>query len=682
MNDFDYKVHIVSPIKNADINFLNEISRQYPNSKILVEVNNTRGLSSTLAKALKDNIYFRVAGGYTKERVKIYKDVTFRDGSKADYFYDSVIYSRNELINILREIEKIENGINSSWTDLQKVIYIYTILEGEIMYDPKYEIQPSSEIRTLRGLLSKKTVCAGYAMIFKELLDRQKIECEYVEGVINKDINSNVKHRGHAWNIITLNGRKYGVDLTHENSNYRRGSFHTFNYLGTNKESFCQSHYPYYFEETQNYEDTLSELDINLINKFYNLILIDKEYKKTLYTIKRKDGSLCTICHIGSIVSDDNKVYHRYFYLDGLPGTNKQPSILYSDFNMTEFIYSKLHGKGQEYTHNMQYAIANRLFSNKNINDSKNRQTSYIGNPFDKNNNEVENIEKDQKSMDDVYYPTKVFIREDGSVFILEHTYNVDTIYGMMYSYNVYELINNSGEYILKTSTVCSENNLIEDNRNCIPNILLSREHINESCEYYHGYIGYCNKNGNVLLNKDIFNILEQSAEDIFRMEKYSFRIPSYSELKHNLLDYDVNFKNRRVINKYTKNEITDKRKLKDIAFSRFWAQALDVISVYNSSYIFSEEIENFYTNLFTSISISIEENGYIDTKRILEDMVSTKFIFAPMIVVNLFSSVDKVNYIYEYLTGNKPKKEHEALYNLDYASRLIGIFNNTNRRK
>lgn len=35
------------------------------------------------------------------------------------------------------------------------------------MYDPKHEQKLSSETRSLRGLITKNTVCAGYAMILK-----------------------------------------------------------------------------------------------------------------------------------------------------------------------------------------------------------------------------------------------------------------------------------------------------------------------------------------------------------------------------------------------------------------------------------------------------------------------------------------------------------------------------------
>ena len=58
------------------------------------------------------------------------------------------------------------------------------------MYEPKSERMSDSSVRSLRGLISKNTVCAGYALILKEFMDRSNIKCEYVEGhtELDKDV--------------------------------------------------------------------------------------------------------------------------------------------------------------------------------------------------------------------------------------------------------------------------------------------------------------------------------------------------------------------------------------------------------------------------------------------------------------------------------------------------------------
>ena len=94
-----------------------------------------------------------------------------------------LVKTRNEAIQIISEMEKIEEGLKGqNFDQLEKIVYIYGKLKSGIMYDPKYEYKSSKDIRSLRGFITKKTVCAGYAVMFKEMMDRQGIECHYVSG--------------------------------------------------------------------------------------------------------------------------------------------------------------------------------------------------------------------------------------------------------------------------------------------------------------------------------------------------------------------------------------------------------------------------------------------------------------------------------------------------------------------
>lgn len=200
----DYQYKITFKLNEPfGINYIKNICNQYPNSKILVEVKNTKGITSSMMRQLGSNIAIRIAGGYDEERIARYgKDLHW----SSNYYNEAVIYTKNQAIKILEEIEKIESGLNKNWSDIQKLIYIYDRLKREIMYDPKFERKPSSEIRSLRGLITKQTVCAGYAMILKEFMDRNDINCEYVEGHTKIDSNGQ-RTGGHAWNIVTIDGK-------------------------------------------------------------------------------------------------------------------------------------------------------------------------------------------------------------------------------------------------------------------------------------------------------------------------------------------------------------------------------------------------------------------------------------------------------------------------------------------
>ena len=113
-------------------------------------------------------------------------------------------------MHIVSSMEQIEKGFEGqNFSPLEKFVYIYEKLRTGIKFDPKNETKPSSEIRSLRGFITRETVCAGYAVMLKELLDRQGIECHYVSG------------SGHAWNIVSFDGKKYyPIDLTWDSNKY------------------------------------------------------------------------------------------------------------------------------------------------------------------------------------------------------------------------------------------------------------------------------------------------------------------------------------------------------------------------------------------------------------------------------------------------------------------------------
>lgn len=182
MSNFDVKF-TPDTLTPSAIQRLNNIKRSDPSQKILVDIPNTKGISSEMLKTLDPGVSIRIAGAYDEERVKRLGGVKYSNGETGQYYTDAVIYSRNEVITILSAMEKIEKGFEGQdFTKLEKLVYIYDKLKSGIMYDPKHEGKKSSETRSLRGFITRETVCAGYAVMFKEMLDRQGIECHYVAG--------------------------------------------------------------------------------------------------------------------------------------------------------------------------------------------------------------------------------------------------------------------------------------------------------------------------------------------------------------------------------------------------------------------------------------------------------------------------------------------------------------------
>ena len=107
---------------------ISDFYRSYPLSTIILQVPSTKGAVSSLVEKIDNRVKIRIASAYDDERIETFKNVIYKSGATwKEAYFDSVVYTRNETIRILREIEKIESGIMENWSDLQKTIYIYMI---------------------------------------------------------------------------------------------------------------------------------------------------------------------------------------------------------------------------------------------------------------------------------------------------------------------------------------------------------------------------------------------------------------------------------------------------------------------------------------------------------------------------------------------------------------------------
>lgn len=124
-----------------------------------------------------------------------------------------------------------------------------------------------------------KAVCQGFSNLLKEMCNSANITCEVVVGYTKtdvKDINRKLKKTDHAWNIVTLNGQKYLVDVTWATSKYNmvtRKFQKDFDehYFLTPPEKFILDHLP------ENKKDQLIEKPISK-KKFSSTPLLYADY--------------------------------------------------------------------------------------------------------------------------------------------------------------------------------------------------------------------------------------------------------------------------------------------------------------------------------------------------------------------------------------------------------------------
>ena len=197
------------------LNIVEQVYKNYPNEKIIIIIPNTKKQSEEemIRLARKHpNLTISVTGGLDPSKRKFNND----GYQKRTYFTPMEL---SKIISIYREIEK---GIDLSWTETQKAMYIYMELCNRMQYDENF-IKGKDYGRSIAGLINGKAVCSGFAMIYKEALDRQGFENHYqnVEGE-------------HSWNIAYLDGSYRAFELTWDTYNKGKNGcqFYYFNRKG------------------------------------------------------------------------------------------------------------------------------------------------------------------------------------------------------------------------------------------------------------------------------------------------------------------------------------------------------------------------------------------------------------------------------------------------------------------
>lgn len=182
-------------LKNDFIS-IGQVIREHPNEEIVIEIQNTKGQSADKLRKIAQmypQVKISVLGGldYTKKR-------KFNDSE----YKGRTIYTPMELSTIIKIYESIERGIDIDWTETQKAMYGYKRLCDYMDYSENI-VNGKDYARGIGGVIYRKAVCSGFAMIYKEFLDRQGIENYYQN-----------KRGHHSWNIAKLDGEYRALELT------------------------------------------------------------------------------------------------------------------------------------------------------------------------------------------------------------------------------------------------------------------------------------------------------------------------------------------------------------------------------------------------------------------------------------------------------------------------------------
>ena len=154
-----------------------------------------------------------------------------------DYSYSAQEYAEmyNECMN---QVNKLIDGIkgNDNLTDVQKALILHDRLAAHCEYDIEnyYDNSIPDENFTMYGaLVNRFSVCQGYAETYYYMLENV--------GIKNRLCSSNALY--HVWNIVTVNGKEYHVDVTWDDPIYdKTGQVMHTNFLRSSNGIFETGH--------------------------------------------------------------------------------------------------------------------------------------------------------------------------------------------------------------------------------------------------------------------------------------------------------------------------------------------------------------------------------------------------------------------------------------------------------
>ena len=186
---FDRKLTI------KDIQKINEMKPKF------ISIRSTKYLERKVLRELDASIKIRIIGE-DENKSATEKEVGKR-ALQAEQ--EDILYSKEELEQILSIYEDYEEGVHEDWSDLNKVLYVYARLVAE--YDVSLANQVTendiSKKSTLKAIYTAIPDSKGLARNFRELMSRIGIPCRYVENI----------ERTHAWNEVRIDGTYYPVDV-------------------------------------------------------------------------------------------------------------------------------------------------------------------------------------------------------------------------------------------------------------------------------------------------------------------------------------------------------------------------------------------------------------------------------------------------------------------------------------
>lgn len=466
------EINNVTQLDYSKIDLINDKAQV---DEIIVDLEDTKGIKSVVLDRLDKNVKIHITGPLKAEK---YKKKRYRDRST---------FPIKRIRQVIRKMEAIESRIDSNWSDLQKAYFVYETLASNLTLNREFLGDLNEESQSLATMATGTGVCAGISNIYYEMMNRLGIKCDYIRGI--------AENEKHAWNVLHIDGKQYGVDLTWEVDIRERYNKDSILFFGNDTE-FAKNHVP--DEDEPSYE-------LSFLKKEDILYLRHSISAPTTYNrIKRHDNTEFVLGKLGSEKTDEGVIYkyaQAEIFDDKLGDTN----ILYSE-NDVEMLDSM--GKKVFYEY---------LLSKERIENNLQNGSNYLG--FIENSHDK--YRKVKNEVMEKYCKNKsvTYKREDNSSIALSDTEKGFKLKEIN-NYETADFMMVFGEPTLKSSVIYTKDNLLEEKslkeQDFIANELLSRFNIDYSQKKMGGYVG----NTKTMLGRRVVKYDKKTASRMIEIEQ------------------------------------------------------------------------------------------------------------------------------------------------------------------
>lgn len=150
----------------------------------------------------------------------------------------TVALSYNEIANRINDmVPAFDEALNAVVTqasgknsDIEREIYVHDYLMETVEYDEKADMNQSA----YSALVGKRSVCAGYSRAFQLIMQKLGIPCYYCTGLADGG--------EHAWNIISIGGAYYNIDVSWDDALTSAYRTNTYTYFNVPDNTFLKDH--------------------------------------------------------------------------------------------------------------------------------------------------------------------------------------------------------------------------------------------------------------------------------------------------------------------------------------------------------------------------------------------------------------------------------------------------------